>query len=545
MREPLFDKFNLPAKFQQYGPGQKDSIDGTFEAFQRRDIVLGEHPTGSGKTLIAVMLHHMMGRRMVYTCTTKSLQRQFMTDFPDAVLLLGRSNYPCGRFLSRFPYITANDCPPLILLPDKERQNLNPAAAVDNLLYPRCVLDCPYMAAKTKALAAQIAVLNIQYLLPEANYAGRFTDLEYLVLDEIDMLENALLSFVEINLSTDMIAYLGLAPPEHKTKFESWQTWAVEASQVVEDRIAQLHHDTGPGLTDANLKNIRRLKTLEHLNGKLGYFLSHVNAYWIWENKQTREGEAWCFKPILVGPFGQQDVWRHASKVLGMSATILGFEQIVKNIGIPREDWEGYASPSFFPLENRRVMARPALCLDLKHYKENIVKLPGAIDQILSEHPEEKGIIHTVSYQTANYLQQHLGELQPENRGRLLFHTPQNRLDIIKQFKESTEARVLASPSIERGEDFPDDVCRFIVIAKLPHLYLGDPQVKRRLYGHRDGNAWYTQKTAAALVQMSGRGVRHTNDRCVTYILDSTFSAWYAKNRGILPKWWADSLVWG
>jgi len=45
---------------------------------------------------------------------------------------------------------------------------------------------------------------------------------------------------------------------------------------------------------------------------------------------------------------------------------------------------------------------------------------------------------------------------------------------------------------------------------------------------------------------MCGRGVRHRDDKCETFLLDHSFTSnFWRRNRGLLPKWWAEGLDWG
>jgi hypothetical protein len=75
-------------------------------------------------------------------------------------------------------------------------------------------------------------------------------------------------------------------------------------------------------------------------------------------------------------------------------------------------------------------------------------------------------------------------------------------------------------PPPPRGVDLPDDLCRFVVVAKAPFQSLGDKLVASRVYGSGMGAFWYKAICAQDLVQASGRGVRHKDDYCVTYLLD-------------------------
>ena len=59
------------------------------------------------------------------------------------------------------------------------------------------------------------------------------------------------------------------------------------------------------------------------------------------------------------------------------------------------------------------------------------------------------------------------------------------------------------------GLDLRDDDARFCIIAKVPWPDMGDPYVRERM--RRDGD-WYANQAAMAVVQSSGRIVRHAAD---------------------------------
>jgi len=71
--------------------------------------------------------------------------------------------------------------------------------------------------------------------------------------------------------------------------------------------------------------------------------------------------------------------------------------------------------------------------------------------------------------------------------------------------------------------NFPDDELRFNIIAKNFFASQADPVVRMRIR-KRGGNEWYNSKAALKVVQAAGRGVRHSEDWCVTYICDGTWS---------------------
>ena len=50
--------------------------------------------------------------------------------------------------------------------------------------------------------------------------------------------------------------------------------------------------------------------------------------------------------------------------------------------------------------------------------------------------------------------------------------------------------------------------------------------------------AWYDLQTAWSLVQTIGRVVRSDTDFATTFVLDSQFEKFVARNETILPTWW-------
>jgi Rad3-related DNA helicase len=82
------------------------------------------------------------------------------------------------------------------------------------------------------------------------------------------------------------------------------------------------------------------------------------------------------------------------------------------------------------------------------------------------------------------------------------------------------------------------------VICKVPFPNLGDKQISARLHS-KGGNLWYRVQAVRSIVQMSGRGMRHEDDYCETYILDSQFvSNLWKQSKQLFPNWWVEALRW-
>lgn len=146
-------------------------------------------------------------------------------------------------------------------------------------------------------------------------------------------------------------------------------------------------------------------------------------------------------------------------------------------------------------------------------------------------------VVHNChSYRIANYIKENI---DPKYQSRLILHDSESRIGALKVFLEAKEPKVLITPSMTEGVDLKDDLARFVVIVKLPFMFLGDKQIKKRM---ELDSEWYRWKTALTLVQAAGRGVRHEKDFCTIYIMDSQFNYFLKQNRKFFPQYFVDAI---
>ena len=79
---------------------------------------------------------------------------------------------------------------------------------------------------------------------------------------------------------------------------------------------------------------------------------------------------------------------------------------------------------------------------------------------------------------------------------------------------------ILIGPTLVEGIDLPGDMCRFIIILKIPYPVIVDEYVKRKMELFP---LWYNSTTSNIIIQGIGRGNRFKEDYCTTYILDACF----------------------
>lgn len=498
------------SNFPSWRPHQSEIVNQVLDSNNKVTIISA--PPGTGKSLPGMTICKEY-QRSLYLCSTKILQDQLhLKDFPEIPILKGRNNYPCNYnqiIRLSFPQITCDDC---ILLVDEDTK--------DN-----CKSRCIYEIQKEIALKSQIAILNMTYFITEANFIGRFKECDMIVVDECDLLEKEILRFIGLSISDRQMERFNLEPPQYKTKFESWKSWVNKYIPNVQKSLDLLNMQVGKGQKDVPF--IRTLKSTRSLYKKMEMFRDFVDETWVYEEREDK----WEFKPTWISQFMNDYFWNHARRFVLMSAT----PPPHKLLGL--EDCEHMEIPSQFPKENRRVIYDPVANLTHKTMEEERPKLLKRVKEIIDSYPNEKGLIHTVSYSLANYLSENL------NSSRVLTHGGSNRTEILERFKKVNYPTVLISPSIDRGVDLPYDAARWCIVCKVPFPDLSDKQVAARLYSHGSlGRQWYAQATASTLMQMTGRIVRAVDDYGTSWILDRQFENFYSKSAGLFYNWWTEAL---
>ncbi len=517
---PTPQSLGLPEKFTEWRPNQYEAIEAVVNS--RLFAYLLDAPTGVGKSLIAIAVHKLTRKQTIYITRTKQLQDQLLNDFPEIVKTVkGRENYACAKVPKDFPSFTAAECT------DTEK---NP-----------CELkgSCEYRIAKAEALASPIVVLNSSYYLTEVNGPAYFDGAELLIIDEVDSIEGDLMSYIQFEVNGKQLERFGIDPPLKPNDLQSWAEWLTDIKPILNARITSLRSTLEETdikyYTPKELGMAKTVTRLERLRDKVNFLNREVNAAnWIFGYKEEKEQWYCSFKPIMVDRYSSRFLWEHCRSVLGMSATIFMPNIVARNIGLDDYEYSSLSSP--FPVENRRIYYCPTANLTKKTMDVELPKLLEGVLAILNKYPEDKILIHTVSYKIRDYLLNNLP------KGRIMTHSREDRATKLEELKESPEPLVMLSPSFDRGVDLPNDECRVIIICKVPFPDLGDPQIEKRVK-LPGGWQWYSVKVAQTLVQMSGRGVRSDKDYCSTYILDKQFGRFVMRMRNTLPKWWLNAVV--
>lgn len=521
------EKLNkLKDNFQNYRdkpfrPHQIEALEQIMECESR--VIVLKAPPGSGKSLIGMTMLQEKGNGL-YLVHSKMLQTQLNHDFPEpeSVVLFGRSNYPCGSDRAE-PGTTAADC-------------------IDE----KCKLACEYKIQKKKAVESSIAVLNYAYALTEWNYVGKFSERDLVVIDEADMLDKILSDFIGLSITERNMRALNLRTPEYKSEGANalidWQEWAKEGYKLTCKYIEAMKKEEARwGIMsepdEYERSQMKKLQQYKNLKYRFGVMVEHLNKDWVCQVTESKWGETWSWKPNWMIPeLAEHALWQHGGQFLLMSGTMHPKPILSLLLGIPENDIEYFEVKTDFPPENRPIYLKPVANMVFKEMKEETPKIVEAVEQVLTDHPDVKGIIHTVSYS----LTQAIMEIESP---RLITHDATNKQEVIQKFRDSIRPLILVSPSSERGLDLPDESCRLIIMVKAPFLSLGDKFVSKRVYSSRTGQKWYISDLLMTIEQAASRGMRHQEDFCTVICLDKQIIRAITDNPGIVSEYFRESLI--
>lgn len=560
-RDPAWGRPGWPDWVTEFRPHQIIAMVDAVTAFEDGvNVVVVNAPTGSGKTIIAEGVRRLLDVRGLYVANTNSLVDQFHEDFGDyARRLKGKSNYPTRDAPEKFGAgdswgkgaLSCGDCEKhMETLPHCDKCDPYVVTEEPVLHCAHChpVWECPYAVAKALATGDKkrgitkppVAITNTAYFITEANMVGGLSNQEFIVIDECDTLESILMNGIEVFISAKRMEKLGIEPPPHKTIEDEWLPWC-ESELIPKVRKA----------CEEYKNKLKRAKRISPEQTRENQSLQRLYAQVVELANQLRIGNAVYdgydkgdlhFKPVRVDNVAGKKLWRHGARWLLMSATIIDPTEYVESVGIEDNGmtWELIDVPSTFPPENRPIYVKPVANMVWKEKETEWPKMVDGIQWAIDQHPDDRILVHTVSYAFSKYC---LERLKGTGREVMSYTMASERESTLARFKKSHGAVLLAS-SMDRGIDLPEDDCRVVIITKMPFLSLKDKQVTRRMYSH-GGQLWYQVQTLRVLVQMTGRHVRSAQDVGTTYILDKQFpdNVW-SKGRRLLPEWWKESVRW-
>lgn len=445
----------------------------------------------SGKTVTAEAVRQLLDVKGAYACTTKTLQSQVCSDFPYAKELKGRANYPTLDLhvvRENEEPVTAADCnkrretlPACVNCPGGRQGWLPEEERGVGMHCSWChgVKDCPYSVAKRQALGARLAVINTPYLLAEGNShfdeegenLSGFANWPFYIIDEADQLEKVLLNYIQVELGPRVRKDLGIGLPTRIGVETAWTAWVED--EVVPAIFNKLHENQSAQLSIGAIPDVkadRRRKRLTDLLTKVQSLLEtkelddgeevvELESGWVldgWKEDDDPEKVKVTFKPIYVKDYARKYLWDLGVRFLLMSGTFISPDQVATDLGLKDDEWAVVSVPSTFPPERRPVLLRGETELNFSNKAESYPVIVRQINEILDDHPDERVLIHSVSYHLTSTI---VRGIRDRHLPRVVSYTEAwQRARALEKFL-TIDNGVMVSPSFDRGVDLKDDAC--------------------------------------------------------------------------------------
>ena len=440
---------------------------------------------------------------------TKTLQDQYEDLFMETDVFKGKSNYQCSI--------------------DETKDVEIAVCRVAKNQRTQCWKEkcCAYYEARNEAILSTFSCLNYKVFL---TLPYQFKRKSVIVCDEASELEDEIIRMFSATITYDKLEKLGVKvvklASDSPARAKEWlKTLANDLESQIEFYLKNKVKAKVIDPDQAKAKGLQ--KTFDSISSVIKHW--DEVPYIIEKNAQKV-----IFTPSLASGLSRH-IFDHADRIVLLSATIIDHKRFARSLGIA--DYEFIDVDSTFDSKNAPIHVAPQIKLN----KDNLVSSMGTINKIIEEivnqHKDDKGLIHTHSHQITSLVKEHF-----INKTKRFLYREQGleNHEMLTLHKETGDPTVLVSPSMAFGVDLPDDLARFQIIIKLPYPSLGDKRIK---YMFDNDRQWYVNKMLTYLVQACGRGIRHQEDHCTTYILDGNVVNVLRDQGKVLPGYFVDRFV--
>ena len=539
--------------------GQREIIEAICNSYldDPNATLVVDAPTGAGKSLIAMWSAHVLkelGNRGYLITSDLSLQDQYESDFYRLGLrwasVRGVDNYECS--VNGLPF-SLGDCK-LKGMGYEQAEKLS------------CYSSCEYLQNRRRSIEQPVALLNYAFWLIQRNYVEDrmlqdsrevpFKSRDFVFFDEAHKVDEIVQGHFSPRVDIGIVDKFGLAnrfiqkqdigtPIQtlgsiksivnrlltEKSKpalFEVMQDFRKiakvyrKAAQITKAQAAKRFKNREvPRDWSSALTVFDRLKDVYCKFDDYVGLIKEVGTEAMVINQMEDEAKFMC---VEESKMIQKYLHEKAGFKVFMSATIGDPRAFVKIMGIKNAKF--IRVPNAFNYDKSPVVFVNRHKLSFREREASLPKVVKILDQIISKHSGQRGVIHTGSYMFANYIKQN-----SKHTFRLMdYENSKDKKGIIELFKKKDDA-VLMGPSLLEGLDLKDDISRFQIFFKVPYPNVSDPLIKAKMQHSKE---WYDWKTGISIMQGVGRSVRSKDDWAVTYVLDACFISLINK-QGFFP----------
>ena len=275
-----------------------------------------------------------------------------------------------------------------------------------------------------------------------------------------------------------------------------------------------------PAVGQLQNRALNTLALLDDFAGSAGKEVLHAR----WVNRHESDVEL-ISAPIEPGHLLEENLWSRCFAAVCTSATLtaLGrFERFFERVGL--EDCQGVRIASPFDFPRIASLTVPDMNSDPRDFAAHSDEVARLLPGLLADDPS--GLVLFTSWRQMNEV---IGQLPEAFCKSLKIQGKGSKQTLLEAHNKSVEAGeksyLVGLASFAEGVDLPDDLCRHVVIVKLPFSVPDDPidQAMAEWAEARGRNPFYEISVPDAslkLVQACGRLIRHENDYGRITLLD-------------------------
>jgi Rad3-related DNA helicase len=538
---------------------QKEILEGIEQKIKSgyKTIILSA-PTGVGKSLIAATLARYCGSSFIVTAS-KQLQDQYSKDLKFLMPVKGKSNFACLRLMEQ-ESITLSDTKNAIqrgltcekgLCEETITKNGKKVREVckfkPKLGEPDAVTGdlCHYYDQKYRALTSPHSIWNyasyFQLMKFSKNVYSEYVSKPIAIFDEAHKIEDQIIQFIGVDIYNTYLTECGInANTYDMTEIGMIVQLLDDLAKSYSEQLRKLQESRSFALNPDYVLLSKLESRYEKMANAHAEMYSNKNNFVVNDPYRDERGN---FRSVSIKPL---DISKYVKAFFGiehqifMSATI-DKESFCENAGLEPSKVGFVDTPrSPFPPDKRRINFLNTRKLSYSSSKDDELAVIKKIDDILSQHDSERGLILTSSEKRCLDIRNNLSE---KNRRRIRICHSRNEngmtQDEILQEHSFDDDGVLLSSSLWEGVDLKDDLSRFQIIAKVPYPNLSEKRTKIKM---QKFPLWYKSQTLTKLLQGFGRSIRNEDDWAVTYVLDSAASDLLLQNKSMIPKSYQDVL---
>jgi len=487
--------------YPDWYPGQAEAFKSILTWLQSPTrFMCIEAPTGSGKSLLAMLSALLTSRRTVILTATKGLQDQFGQLFGDNLAdIRGQQSYICNL--------------------DGPRVTVDKALCHKGYKCPLQQNGCDYYDSLHRAQASPVVVTNYHYYLAQliAPLRRSLGPVGMIICDEAHLAMASMQSHLECSLPLDY------DPPTAPKEWGDWTSWLALYTRSTHNSLDELEDEMSgykAERTRVPTSLYQRRDTLRGILRSLTKLQANYSDDWVWD---IGPGSV-KFTPVW--PKGEL-LFEDTPKVLLMSAVLT--PHLADTLRVPADDREFVSIPSSYPPANTPVTHVPTVRVTHRTSDIEMAAWVRRIDQIIEGRSDRKGIVSTVSYARRDFLLQHSAYAD-----RMMTHDSRDTAAVVRRFRDASAPAVLVSPAITSGWDFPHDDCQYIIVGKVPYPDTRTGVTQAR---HATDKDWTSHLAMQTLIQVAGRGTRSESDQCEVLIVDDSWKWWWPKYRDFAPLW--------